>query len=73
MPLSAGTRLGPYEILSALGGGGMGDRARDTRLERDVAIKVQERYPPLVAILGPLLRPSPRWPALAKLMNLPVP
>jgi tetratricopeptide (TPR) repeat protein len=32
---------------------------------------IEERYPPLVAILGPLLRPSPAWPALAKLMNLP--
>jgi hypothetical protein len=32
---------------------------------------IEERFPPLVAILGPLLRPTPRWPALAKLMNLP--
>ncbi|MGI8783188.1 MAG: hypothetical protein ACR2L2_06015, partial [Acidobacteriota bacterium] len=32
---------------------------------------IEERHPRLVAILGPLLRPSPRWPALARMMNLP--
>ncbi len=42
MALSTGTRLGPYEILAQIGAGGMGEvyRARDTRLERTVAIKV---------------------------------
>jgi len=42
MALSTGTRFGPYEVLSRIGAGGMGEvyRARDTTLHRDVAIKV---------------------------------
>src|SRR5580693_639392 len=42
MTLAAGARLGPYEVLSPLGSGGMGEvyRAQDTRLDRVVAIKV---------------------------------
>ena len=42
MSLAAGTRLGPYEIAAHIGAGGMGEvyRARDTNLNRDVAIKV---------------------------------
>src|SRR5580698_1265100 len=46
MPLTSGTKLGPYEIQSPLGAGGMGEvyRARDTRLGRDIAIKVLPQH-----------------------------
>src|ERR1700732_2963069 len=42
MPLSAGDRLGSYEILAPLGAGGMGEvyRAKDTKLDREVAVKI---------------------------------
>ena len=45
MPLSAGDKLGPYEILAPIGAGGMGEvwKARDARLDRMVAIKVLTR------------------------------
>ncbi len=46
MALPAGSRLGPYEIVAPLGAGGMGEvyRAKDTRLERTVAIKVLPQH-----------------------------
>jgi serine/threonine protein kinase len=42
MPLATGARIGPYEVQSAIGAGGMGEvyRARDTRLDRDAALKI---------------------------------
>ena len=53
MPLIPGTRLGAYDIVSLLGAGGMGEvyRARDTKLNRDVALK----------ILPDVARPHARW------------
>ncbi|HEV2299235.1 MAG TPA: protein kinase [Candidatus Acidoferrales bacterium] len=46
MPITSGTKLGPYEIVGAIGAGGMGEvyRARDTRLGRDVAIKILPQH-----------------------------
>src|ERR1700757_772638 len=46
MPLAAGSRLGPYEVLSPIGAGGMGEvyKAKDTRLERTVAVKVLPQH-----------------------------
>src|SRR5712691_7565443 len=42
MPLTPGSRLGPYEVIARIGAGGMGEvyRARDVRLKRDVALKI---------------------------------
>ncbi|HJO38261.1 MAG: hypothetical protein QGF21_13520 [Vicinamibacterales bacterium] len=42
MPLAPGSRLGPYEVVGPIGAGGMGEvyRARDTKLERDIALKI---------------------------------
>lgn len=65
MAVTVGTRLGAYEVIGALGGG-MGEvyRARDTRLERDVAIKI---LPPLFAAVP---MPLPEVLDIAKQMSL---
>ena len=55
MTLVAGSRLGPYEIVSALGAGGMGEvyQARDATLHRDVALKVlPEPFASIIAAVG---------------------
>ena len=65
MSLTPGARLGPYEILSAIGAGGMGEvyKARDTRLDRTVAIKVSaqrfsERFEREARTIGSLNHPN---------------
>src|SRR4029453_18777318 len=58
-----GRRLGVYQLQALLGRGGMGDvyRARDTRLERDVAIKSFRQHPPLLANDSRVLSARPAW------------
>src|SRR5580765_1423811 len=65
MPLTAGDKLGPYEILEAIGKGGMGEvfRALDTRLNRDVAVKVSseqfsERFEREARVIASLNHPN---------------
>jgi serine/threonine protein kinase len=65
MPLAAGTKLGPYQIIGLLGRGGMGEvyRGRDTRLGREVAVKVSaetfgERFEREARIISSLNHPN---------------
>src|SRR5215216_3208477 len=65
MPLSAGSKLGPYEIVAAIGAGGMGEvfRARDSRMGRDVALKLSreqfsERFSREVRAVAALNHPN---------------
>jgi Tol biopolymer transport system component len=70
MPLAAGARLGPYEIIAPIGAGGMGEvfRARDTRLGRDVALKI---LPSSVATLPDRLRRFAQEAQAAAALNHP--
>jgi eukaryotic-like serine/threonine-protein kinase len=70
MPVAAGAKLGQYEILGALGAGGMGEvyRARDTVLKRDVAIKILPAY---VAQLPDRLRRFEQEAQAAAALNHP--
>src|ERR1700689_5929822 len=65
MPLSAGDKLGPYEILGLIGAGGMGEvyKARDPRVGRDVAIKISkeqfsERFEQEARVIAALNHPN---------------